>query len=204
MKISMNFIRSLVVGLTVTFTAASAQAAPVTLSYTGIVSDAGSPNSLPGFSNGQTISFVVTADNGSSSLLSQTWNYTDILGATFSVGTYFASTFGPILMNGYGSFATDAAGSLDYLYFKAAQTGNDNDGPETFTYFMNGGNAIWYRDYNGNNEKVGAVNPPDITNTSIKLVSAVPLPAALPLYGAGLAVMGFIGWRRKRKTAATV
>ncbi len=32
-------------------------------------------------------------------------------------------------------------------------------------------------------------------------VSAVPLPAALPLYGTGLAIMGFIGWRRKRKVA---
>ena len=27
----------------------------------------------------------------------------------------------------------------------------------------------------------------------------IPLPAALPLYGTGLAVMGFIGWRRKRQ-----
>jgi len=34
-------------------------------------------------------------------------------------------------------------------------------------------------------------------------LSVVPLPAALPLYGAGLAVMGFIGWRKK-KAAATV
>jgi len=33
-------------------------------------------------------------------------------------------------------------------------------------------------------------------------LSVVPLPAALPLYGAGLAVMGFIGWRRKRKMGA--
>ena len=33
-------------------------------------------------------------------------------------------------------------------------------------------------------------------------VSAVPLPAALPLYGAGLAVMAFIGWRRKRNAKA--
>ncbi len=32
-------------------------------------------------------------------------------------------------------------------------------------------------------------------------VSAVPLPAALPLFGSGLAVMGFVGWRRKRKLA---
>ena len=27
----------------------------------------------------------------------------------------------------------------------------------------------------------------------------IPLPAALPLYGTDLAVMGFLGWRRKRK-----
>lgn len=31
--------------------------------------------------------------------------------------------------------------------------------------------------------------------------TVVPLPAALPLYGTGLAVMGFIGWRRRRKVA---
>jgi len=33
-------------------------------------------------------------------------------------------------------------------------------------------------------------------------VSSVPIPAALPLFGTGLAVMGFIGWRRKRKLTA--
>ena len=33
-------------------------------------------------------------------------------------------------------------------------------------------------------------------------IAVIPLPAALPLYGAGLAVMGLLGWRRKRKAAA--
>lgn len=32
-------------------------------------------------------------------------------------------------------------------------------------------------------------------------VSAVPVPAALPLFGTGLAIMGFVGWRRKRNAA---
>ncbi|MCP4070123.1 MAG: LamG domain-containing protein [Hyphomicrobiales bacterium] len=32
--------------------------------------------------------------------------------------------------------------------------------------------------------------------------SAVPIPPALALFGTGLAMMGFIGWRRKRKVAA--
>jgi hypothetical protein len=30
-------------------------------------------------------------------------------------------------------------------------------------------------------------------------VGVVPLPAALPLYGTGLALMGFIGWRRRQR-----
>ncbi|USG62828.1 VPLPA-CTERM sorting domain-containing protein [Sneathiella marina] len=33
-------------------------------------------------------------------------------------------------------------------------------------------------------------------------ISAVPLPAALPLYGAGLAALGFMAWRRKNKAKA--
>ncbi len=32
--------------------------------------------------------------------------------------------------------------------------------------------------------------------------TAVPLPAALPLLAGGLGLMGFMGWRRKRKAAA--
>lgn len=34
------------------------------------------------------------------------------------------------------------------------------------------------------------------------LVSAVPLPAALPLFGSALAMLGIVGWRRKRRAAA--
>jgi hypothetical protein len=32
-------------------------------------------------------------------------------------------------------------------------------------------------------------------------VSAVPIPAALPLFAAGLSAMGFMGWRKRRKTS---
>ena len=36
------------------------------------------------------------------------------------------------------------------------------------------------------------------------VLSPVPVPIALPLFGAGLAVLGFAGWRKKRKFAVTV
>jgi hypothetical protein len=36
----------------------------------------------------------------------------------------------------------------------------------------------------------------------IASVTATPLPAALPLFAGGLGMMGLLGWRRKRKSAA--
>ncbi|WP_373085180.1 VPLPA-CTERM sorting domain-containing protein [Sneathiella sp.] len=49
---------------------------------------------------------------------------------------------------------------------------------------------------------IGAWDNNDDFKIKSMTVSAVPLPAALPLYGAGLAVMGFVGWRKRRKAAA--
>jgi len=43
-----------------------------------------------------------------------------------------------------------------------------------------------------------ALGGPDLQGN----IPPVPLPAAMPLFGAGLAIMGFIGWRRKRKAVA--
>ncbi len=40
----------------------------------------------------------------------------------------------------------------------------------------------------------------DFTHSFV--VSAVPLPAALPLFGSALALLGIVGWRRKRRAAA--
>jgi len=34
--------------------------------------------------------------------------------------------------------------------------------------------------------------------------AATPLPAALPLFAAGLGAFGLLGWRRKRKSAVAV
>ncbi|USG63186.1 hypothetical protein NBZ79_09380 [Sneathiella marina] len=44
----------------------------------------------------------------------------------------------------------------------------------------------------------------NLTIGSAAPLSAVPLPAALPLYGAGMALLGLAGWHRKRKLNAKV
>jgi hypothetical protein len=46
----------------------------------------------------------------------------------------------------------------------------------------------------------GNLGNPVFTGT----VSATPLPAALPLFSAGLGLMGLFGWRRKRKNTAAI
>lgn len=41
----------------------------------------------------------------------------------------------------------------------------------------------------------------DVTLDTSSVVAPVPLPAALPLFGGGVVLMGLLGWRRKRKAA---
>lgn len=47
----------------------------------------------------------------------------------------------------------------------------------------------------------GASGTLGINITSLSLVSAVPLPAALPLFASGIAALGFLGRRRKKRMA---
>ncbi len=45
----------------------------------------------------------------------------------------------------------------------------------------------------------------DVIQTSawaVPTLTPVPLPAALPLFGSALAMLGMVGWRRKRRAAA--
>jgi hypothetical protein len=47
-----------------------------------------------------------------------------------------------------------------------------------------------------------AVAQSNVLLEEITAVSAVPLPAALPLFATGLGALGLLGWRRKRKAQA--
>lgn len=71
--------------------------------------------------------------------------------------------------------------------------------------FFSLGGAILTLDDSGFREWVFGFSSGDPRAYTLNIetqISAVPLPAAFPLYGAGLAVLGFLGWRKKRQAAA--
>ena len=66
------------------------------------------------------------------------------------------------------------------------------------TALLTGGPLFLYIGEVGNNGEVAA-SAISISDTPV----ATPLPAALPLFASGAGVLGFLGWRRKRKVIAT-
>jgi len=118
-----------------------------------------------------------------------------------------------------------AAVTLDAIYFLDLFSQANGNGQEKALVSYDGGSMEFFSDANetptGDSGYLFMALLPRITTTwlsfmapdynpgdglgrndySVAAISAVPLPAALPLYGAGLAVMGLVGWRRKRKEA---
>ncbi|MCG8493609.1 MAG: VPLPA-CTERM sorting domain-containing protein [Sneathiellales bacterium] len=114
-------------------------------------------------------------------------------------------TFKSVTLQRYGSDDDFA------FYFDGTGDGDFNDGGDT--RFNEVDPAGWNnpsiynfaQDWIGLTFGVGAEGKHDgfkIKSITVEPhLSVVPLPAALPLYGAGVAILGFMGWRRKRKAS---
>ena len=85
---------------------------------------------------------------------------------------------------------TDADGMLQTL----SPNYNENGGAQFFGFTDTAAFSIITLSVTGNDAW-------GIDNVIFNTPAAVPIPAALPLFATGLGVLGFAGWRRKRKTA---
>ncbi len=92
----------------------------------------------------------------------------------------------------------------DFITFDGLNFGL-NDRPFVSLYFMphpNNQDLLWgeitIEDHDNCASSCSAGGQVTLTT-----ISAIPLPSALPLYGAGITVMGFIGWRRTRRRNST-
>ncbi len=113
-------------------------------------------------------------------------------------------------IQGSASVASQSELSFDY----------NAGGSSSFTFFFDSFIAYWFLFTNlsvhtevigpgvnagGHAESIfsnGVSVFASVINGASAPVAAIPLPAALPLFGTALAGMGFIGWRRRRKAAA--
>ncbi|PHQ72228.1 MAG: hypothetical protein COB93_01105 [Sneathiella sp.] len=101
----------------------------------------------------------------------------------------------------YYTYQNVPAGDDEFAFF--ADT--DSDGFERKASNVDGNPYVFAQDWISQTFGFGAEGRDDewrVASVTVAAISAVPLPAALPLYGAGLAVMGFVGWRKRRKAAA--
>jgi hypothetical protein len=106
----------------------------------------------------------------------------DLLGATaiFSPSDRYARGIVDFVPPGFPGFHESAIIVLEpsnNLMQAASQSGFVNDNPGQFDNFF-------------------------IGSFLVSEVSAVPLPAAFPLFASGVGALGLLGWRRKRKAAA--
>jgi hypothetical protein len=90
------------------------------------------------------------------------------------------------------SFNVNAAGVITDVFFQA------DDGGTTYDFCLSDGQCYPHSFlYNWQSGQIAGGS-----DLSFTLVTATPLPAALPLFATGLGALGLLGWRRKRKAAA--
>jgi len=191
---SIIFLRQTVLGLIAVLTiglfsiplSTPTKAAPVSVNLNGTVVG----GSFAGTIGTGTVNFDDSLFSGTGV---ETINPTDGLTLSFNI---FGQTFAEsddIDFNAYPELTQEDGifVSLDFIVSEVAGsilTSINQDGVFGFTIFDIFGNVNEGFDFEIAVDETG--------------ISVVPLPAALPLYGTGLALLGFIGWRRKRLATA--
>ncbi len=187
------------------FSAIPAHAAIFTATYTDTVSQNVGVDNV---TVGDTAVITYQLDNGGSSLLSQTWNATDIVSVTFNFGngahvTTFNPNGGDGLDSTIGSFVTNASGQLtavpsewfDFNNVNVVST-NSTQTPNAWfvnaingVYSTNNDNEVWLTNVEGNIDPANWTIQPAQTQTT-------PEPGTL----LGLLAVGSLGvLARKRQ-----
>ena len=189
----------------------SANAALFHFEFNGTVRN--STSTLSGVSVGDSAVITVGLDNGNSSNVSQVWTANDLQSITFdfnngAILTTFLSPFGGALSASAGSFQTDALGTLTSVMSNWGDgivgsnwVSNDSFAPSL--WWLDGNNPV-YQNVAG--QLASIVLPLNVPGTpglldpsSWSQVNAVPVPAAVWLFGTAL--IGLVGFSRRKKAA---
>jgi hypothetical protein len=193
MKLGLIIVFAAVVIFGATFR--SADASVVDFQYQGTVQSA----ATPGISAGDPFTINVFADNGSSSLVDQTWESYDIQYFTLQSGSYSATY--TALIPGDG-FATDGTGNIyiDYFGGTASNSVNtDNFGTSTRPFTGLFANAFCDTLQRCNQITGYLYGVPE--QWTVTEVAAVPEPSTWAMIIWGFCGLGFMACRRKSKPA---
>lgn len=150
-------------------------------------------------------------------------------GSTSSVGLYFDLSGSNIAFTGVsnnnntstpgwtwtalglGSYSADALGTGNYaIGCDSTVSGNTCGKSLIFTVtgtdlalnsFSKSHGDIWFVADVSNNGTTGPIGATLCTNCENPPPNETPLPGALPLFTSGMGMLGFLGWRRKRRNA---
>ena len=157
--------------------------------------------------------FAATSTNPLSAFLMTTSG-----GVLASATFYDTSPGGPVQSGGYRFISLGSAVTLlpgNYFLMGYSWTANDqehnsnvNGTPDTFvtsalvSFVQSAWTATGSEAPGTLPTSFGTINYFSSANIEFAEASAVPLPAALPLFATGLGALGLYGWRRKRKANA--
>jgi hypothetical protein len=181
------------------FSAIPAHAAIFTATYTDTVSQNVGVDNV---TVGDTAVITYQLDNGGSSLLSQTWNATDIVSVTFNFGngahvTTFNPNGGDGLDSTIGSFVTNASGQLtavpsQWFDFNNVNVVSTNSTQTPNAWYMNGDNGVYFTDNFSNSvELTNVAGNIDAANWTIQPAQTQTTPEPGTLLG--LLAVGSLG-----------
>jgi len=159
---------------------------------------------LPEVSHGDSAVITLLADNGSASLLNQTWQASDVISVTFDFnnGAHFTVFAGPTVeqpwVSSLGTFSTDGVGAL--LTVPSNWSGGTTEA--LYTNSTQTPTAWYLSEYNDKYYTNGGAAGFDPANYSILVSSwsvsaaAVPEPSAFAAL-AGLSALTLVSLRRK-------
>ncbi len=193
--LSVNLIAA-TIGVAIGFaiSTGSAQAAVYDFTFTDQIATA----TTPGIAVGDPFVVHLFADNGGSSLVSQTWVVGDTMGFTIDAGTYHAS-YSQVWTGGF-DLRTDASGNVSVANFYGTEptsSNTDNFGSWIADTVFGDGS---FTDYNGNTNTIlaGSFTNPSAWTVAAAVPGTTPIPASLPLFVTGLGGLGLLSRYRKR------
>ena len=195
---NMKMLKAALAGLVLSVSS-FANAGLISFTYDSTV---GSGTTMPGVTEGESLNFNLVLDNGGTTVVSQTWDFSDFVSLDVTTsGGYSFSSFGA----GSGSFTTDAGGNVvgmsDWRTWQQASGFDSITGDiSNAAWWLNGRNNVLRNMENRKgvyDANVSAINMPSSWSVN-DASNSVPEPSTLAIFALGM--IGLASRRFKKQS----